>query len=652
MRFLAISSLLLAAPLFAQQFPEVEPNDTAGTAQVFPLGQQCNASLLAAENDWFQFTTPGGYHTITGSGGLDTRFYLWDATATTILAFNDDSRSLTSDISMNLPAGTYLLQVGGWSLTSAGAYSLDISYASPTKGFTLFEAEPNNTVGTAQTIVDGSQVSGAIGTPALVLSDIALAGSTTTVINATAALVPGAHVGQYLRMTSGASAGFWGLISANTAATITCAALPFAPAANDTFDIEIGDVDVYQLVLTAPRSMVAFQISEGDAPWGFNHRFEIWDAAGALLVPTTTFGSNALDSGTFTGRTVQTIRCWPAGTYHIVVKHRNAAANQGGGPIAGYVPLGNYRLEVKARSMNVGGVVSEAVEPNSTVATATAILPGQQGTGNLTINTGTDASDLWGPFNITQPSIVMIQTGNGSPSAMTDTSIGVRQYDPVTSTLGAFVAITSGNTLEPAGTSHARATVTFPLPGTIFYVEVLSPGTGATQAGDYVLEISQIDATAYLTGTVLNTTANTTGCGTAGVPVITRAFTSTINGEFPTIGQTFVVQATNLNAAGNLGLMVTGLSNTLAGGAIPLPLDLTAIGAPGCVLNVDPMLIEVLVGNGSGVAQYALPIPPSATLKGAVLYQQPCKWDFATPINPIGIQPGGYVRYIIGDRAF
>lgn len=651
MRFLAVTSFLLATPLLAQQFSEVEPNDTSGTAQVIQLGHQCDASLTAGESDWFQFTTPGGYHTITGStASLDSRFYLWDATATTLMAFNDDSRSLTSDLSMNLPAGTYLLQVAGFDGAAAGAYALDISRASPTKAFTLVESEPNDTVATANTIVDGSHVSGAVGTPTLVLADVALAGSTTTLINVTTPLVAGAHVGQYVRFTSGAASGFWGRISANTAATITCASVSFAPAAGDTFNIEIGDVDVYQLVLPT-RTLVAFQITEGDAPWGYNHRYEVWDAAGALM-PTTPFGTQGADSGTWTGRTLQQVRGWPAGTYHIVVRHRSNAASQGGAPLAGYHALGNYRLEVKARPMNVGGVVPEAAEPNSTVATATPIATGQQGIGNLTINTGSDISDLWGPINITEPSLIMFQTGNGTPTAMTDTSIGIRQYDPITNVLGAYVAVTSGNSLEPAGTSHARSTTQFLVPGTIYYVEVLSPGTAANQAGDYVLELSQVTPTAYSTGIVSTFTANTAGCGTAGVPAITRAFPGSANGEFPTVGQTFVVQATNLNAAGNLGLMLTGFSNQLLGGAIPLPLDITSIGAPGCTLNVDPAVIEVLVGNPSGVAQYTLTIPGNPALKGAVLYQQPCKWDFATPINPIGIQPGGYARYIIGDRSF
>lgn len=648
MRLLITSSLLLTAPLFAQQLPEVEPNDSSAAAQAILLGRQCNATLTAGENDWFSFTTPGGYHTITGSSGTDTRFYLWDATATTMVAFNDDSRSLTSDISRNLAAGTYLLQVTGWSATSAGAYSLDISAASPAKAFTGAEVEPNDNIAAANGIVDGAQIQGTIGLPTTVLSDVAAAGSTTTVINATTALVPGAHVGQSLRMTSGAAAGRWATITANTATALTIGSLAIAPGAGDTFDIEIGDVDVYQLVLTAPRSMVAFQISEGDAISAFTHRYEIWDAAGALLAPTTTYGAVAGDSGIYSGRTLQQVRCYPAGTYHIVVRHRSAWANVGGGPIVAPYPVfgGSYRLEVKARAMNVSGTVPENAEPNDTIATATPIVSGQQGLGNLTINTGSDVADLWGPINITQPSLLMFQTGNGALAPMLDTTIVLREYNPITGVLAAGTSATSGNTLEPTGTSHARSTVQFLLPGSIYYLEVRSPGTTAAMAGDYVLEISQIDALAYALGNVANFTANATGCGTAGAPAITRAFPSATTGELPTIGQPFVVQATNLNGVGNLGLMVTGFAQ------LPLPIDLTALGAPGCAVHVSPDFVELMVASPAGIADYVLTIPGNPALRGMAIYQQPCKWDAVTPVNALGIQPGGWARYILGDRAF
>jgi hypothetical protein len=50
MRILAASSLLFAAPLMAQQSPEVEPNDTVAQAQVVALGSQINGNLTAGNS--------------------------------------------------------------------------------------------------------------------------------------------------------------------------------------------------------------------------------------------------------------------------------------------------------------------------------------------------------------------------------------------------------------------------------------------------------------------------------------------------------------------------------------------------------------------------------------------------------------------------
>jgi hypothetical protein len=84
----------------------------------------------------------------------------------------------------------------------------------------------------------------------------------------------------------------------------------------------------------------------------------------------------------------------------------------------------------------------------------------------------------------------------------------------------------------------------------------------------------------------------------------------------------------------------------------PQPLDITLIGAPGCTLNVNPVVIELLTGDLSGTADYTLAIPGNLSLSGTVLFWQPCKWDFATPINTLGIQPGNWARTVLGNRSF
>src|SRR5436190_6999662 len=228
MRVLLISSLLLTTPLLAQRIPEVETNDTPATAQPVAMGVQVDANLLAADNDWYSFTTTGGQIRFTVSNTTDTRLEITDAAGAVTLAGNDDSRGLASDVTINLAAGSYLVRVLGFGATTTGTYSLDVSLEHAPKPFTQAEAEPNDTVATANVL-----------TP--VANSVQLSGN-----------------------LSGAA-----------------------------------DIDVYQLVLTAPRTGLFFQVTEGDAPWTSQHRIEFWDAAG-VLVSAATLGTNVSDSGTFT----------------------------------------------------------------------------------------------------------------------------------------------------------------------------------------------------------------------------------------------------------------------------------------------------------------------------------------------------------------
>jgi hypothetical protein len=105
-----------------------------------------------------------------------------------------------------------------------------------------------------------------------------------------------------------------------------------------------------------------------------------------------------------------------------------------------------------------------------------------------------------------------------------------------------------------------------------------------------------------------------TGCaGTLGVPQFAAQ-----PGSRPLVGQVLLTDLTNLPFA--LGLVGVGLSNTSSGG-LPLPLDLAAIGMPGCNLLADPLVTEVAVGTGSS-ATWAFAIPNQPSLVGFVVYGQ------------------------------
>ncbi len=105
------------------------------------------------------------------------------------------------------------------------------------------------------------------------------------------------------------------------------------------------------------------------------------------------------------------------------------------------------------------------------------------------------------------------------------------------------------------------------------------------------------------------------GCaGALGVP--TLAATA---GSVPKIGSTLSVDVGNLPV--NIGLMLTGLSNTLFAGSIPLPLPLASSGFPGCDLLVDPLITTTLVGAGN-TANWTLAVPNAMTLIGFTIYNQ------------------------------
>ena len=655
---LSTSSLLLATPLLAQQLPEVEPNDTAATAQVVALGAQVNCNLAAAEVDWFRFTTPGGYMRLATKSAQDLQMELSDATGATVQAFSDDGQGLAPSLWMNLAAGTYSIKIDGFSATTAGAYSLEISTAG-NKPLTGNEVEPNDTLATATVATDGAQLGGSLRPAVSVLTDVALAASTTTVVNATAALTANAYAdGRYwLRCTSGANSGQRRRIASNTATSITLASgFAAAPAAGDTYEVLEYDSDYYRIDVTAPRAMVVFSLTEGDDTWVRGWSYEVRDAAGAL-VNAAVLGTNLADSSSFNPR-VTSFRVFPTGTYYVRVFERRTELT--GAPLVAPAN-GNYRFELKVRDMNTGGVVVENAEPNNTVATATPIAPGQQGQGSISISTGTDAVDLWGPITFTAQSLVCFQTDAGAAPGLLDSTINIRQLlDPVAGLLSAPTAVTIGNTLNTtAGSSHARGVFNFLLPNTVYYLEVVSPGTNAaTQSGNYVLEISVVDAPTYSAGNVATASANAAGCGTAGVPTIGRV----IGTELPILGQTYVTRTSNLNGPANLGLLLIGASGALGPSGAPAgspqsvynpqPLDLTLFGAPGCTLNVNPLLTELLVADPVTFnADYALPLPAAQAFAGVTLFLQPAKLDFLAG-NPLGVQPGNWMRIIVGTRAF
>lgn len=646
---LCAPALLLCPTLLAQHPTETEPNDTFAQANALTIGTQLEASLASGTDvDWYTFTTTSRQRVRVHTNGLDTRISLFDATGTTIIGLDDDGRTssnaFSSELWLNLDAGTYAVQVVPYSTTTSGNYSIEIGIM-PARAFTGAESEPNDSAATANPVAiptGGALINGSLSTPVVQLSDT-VASATTTSITGAAALAPNAYAPAvtgyglyYVRMTSGVNAGLSRQISANTATAITCTAFTTAPAVGDTYVIEKVDTDFYQITLTAPRTGLWFLITEGDAPFVCGHRYEVYDSSGVPLLASSTtapaYGTNAANSSSLSARTSQ-IRVWPAGTYLLAVRP----------PAAPFVApynqptTGNYCLELYAdMKIGTGATVAE-VEPNNSVATATPLTFGERGTGNITINTGTDVSDIWGPIVIpNRPVTVTFQSGRGSPTPIADTTVNI-----LTATGTVALAATTGNVLD--WTSHGRTSLSFTGGGT-YYVEVRSPGTATTQAGDYVVEVSETMEAPYVTASYTLASANT-ACGTAPFPTLGLAWTS----ERPVLGELFSRNLIGCPANG-VGFLCQGLQNTIANGSTPLPVDLTSYGAPGCTFNVDPAITMLFVANANGTALLDMNLPGNASVRGLFVWEQAAILNPAA--NALGMQFSNYARIIAGERSF
>lgn len=643
------SALFLAPALLAQHPTETEPNDTFPQANALAIGTQLEASMSTGTDvDWYTFSTTSRQRVRVHTNGLDTRITLIDANTGNLLGLDDDGRTSTnafsSELYLNLDAGNYAVKVEPYSSTTSGNYSVEVGLM-PARVFTGAESEPNDTVATANPITiptGGALINASVGVPVVQLSDT-VATATTTTISGAAALTAGAYTPAitgyglyYVRMTSGVNVGLSRQISSNTATTITFTAFTTAPAAGDTYVIEKVDTDFYSITLTAPRVGLWFLITEGNAPFVCGHRYEVYDSAGVPLLASSTtapaYGTNAANSSSLSART-SSIRVWPAGTYLIAVRSPASPF------VAPYnqITTGNYCLELYAdMKIGTGSTVAE-VEPNNTIAQATPLTFGQRGTGNITINTGADIRDIWGPIVIpNRPVTVTFQSARGTPTPIADTTVNI-----LSSTGTVSLAATTGNVLD--WTSHGRTSLSFNGGGT-YYVEVLSPGTAATQAGDYVIEVSEMMDAPYVSASYTLATANA-ACGVAPFPTLGLSWTS----ERPALGEVFSRNLIGCPANG-VGFLCQGLVNTVANGSTPLPFDLTALGAPSCTVNVDPAVVTLFIANANGTALLDWNLPGDPAVRSLFVWEQAAVLNPAA--NTLGLQFSNYARIIAGERSF
>lgn len=111
----------------------------------------------------------------------------------------------------------------------------------------------------------------------------------------------------------------------------------------------------------------------------------------------------------------------------------------------------------------------------------------------------------------------------------------------------------------------------------------------------------------------------------------------------PRLGQTFDLRITQ--APGNTVVaFAQGLSNTVAG-AVPLPIDLGALGAPGCALLTSTDVVQGGVTNGSGGAILPFTVPTTPALAGFRWYAQGA---VLTSANALGVLTTNGIELRVG----
>ena len=135
------------------------------------------------------------------------------------------------------------------------------------------------------------------------------------------------------------------------------------------------------------------------------------------------------------------------------------------------------------------------------------------------------------------------------------------------------------------------------------------------------------------------TTAGAGCAGSAGTAVVSTS-------QRPWIGETFQVQVGPVPNNG-IGLMLYGLSDTNSAIWGALPTSLAAIGMPGCLLQVDPVLIDAFLATGN-VATWDRPLPNDPQLLGGQIYCQGAALDPGA--NSFGVVVGNYGVMTIGGK--
>ena len=152
------------------------------------------------------------------------------------------------------------------------------------------------------------------------------------------------------------------------------------------------------------------------------------------------------------------------------------------------------------------------------------------------------------------------------------------------------------------------------------------------------MTLSQLSANASTTVAIIQSGAfNTFAAGCPGSAGVTH-----LDAAPPRVGTTTQIAMQPLPQ--NVAVLVFGFSNTTSAFG-PLPLDLTAIGMPGCFARVSLDVTGVVLGSG-GTGSYPLVVPNLPALAGFILHCQAIVFDAAA--NPTGLVMSDAATLVVG----
>ncbi len=258
---------------------------------------------------------------------------------------------------------------------------------------------------------------------------------------------------------------------------------------------------------------------------------------------------------------------------------------------------GTYGLELVCDLS--GPTIPEGPEPNDTNATATPLQCGESGQGTVGSNGDVD----WWMFSLSSTTDVVGSTRAGT-NPISDTTLALLDMN------GQQLAFN-----DDANGLYSEISIQLAA-GTYFF----AVAGYQTNTGDYFVDLSCSGSGGGNGGARFVTAPG--GCaGTVGVPALGAR-----SGEVPVLGSTFAVEVVGCPAGAQVFPFV-GFSTTQTSSGLALPLDLTTVGAPGCSLEVDPLVINRLTADAAGATTSYVSVPADQALVGASFYVQAIVFD-------------------------